>query len=107
MTPDDIKQNKERIKCFWCQSTLGNFPDAKYVMVCDDDGQVIQVKRNKDVPPTPMVYCCSDCMVYELHLRYQDRLARGVFRQRFDSKLYDDRHQLPTRWQDEGSQILS
>lgn len=112
MTPEDVKNNKSQINCFWCQSSLGNYPTNKYLIITDEVGDVIQIKRMGDTKASPMVYCSSDCMIYESHLRYCDRVKRGVFRKNFDVEFGGDTHQymvkrqLPEAWKEEGEQLV-
>lgn len=111
MTPQDVANNKTQINCFWCQSTLNNY-SSKYIVVCDDSGEVIMIKRSGDNRPSPLVYCSSDCYVYEAHLRYCDRIAKGTFRKNFnvefggDTFQYVAKAQLPERWKGDQEQLI-
>lgn len=96
MTLEDVTNNKAQIKCFWCLSLLGNFPAAKFIAICGEEGIII-IRNAQTGHPEPMVFCSSDCMVIDSYYRYQDRVARGAFRKQFDTK-YQDSHQLPERW---------
>lgn len=104
MTVADISNNKARIGCFHCRSILGNFPNAKFIVLCDDNGEVIQIKHSSEEHLSPMVFCSSDCMVYDCHLRYIDRVQHGTFRKKFNVSYYD---KLPDNWQEEKPEIVN
>lgn len=103
MTIEDIANNKPRIPCFWCGSLLSVAPKANFVALCGEEG-VIQIKSARTGQVAPMVFCSSDCMVYDSKLRYEDRVARGAFRKEF-STAYNDR--VPGSWKEEGEVLIS
>ena len=100
MTLEDVSNNKNSLKCFHCQSQLSH-GDQHFVALTSEDG-IIQIKNRAGVA-APMVYCSSDCMVYDCKLRYEDRILRGSFRKAFDTQ-YRDRY--PTNWQPEKSELV-
>lgn len=94
-----VESNTE---CFHCGSKLANFPDSKYVVLCDEK-EVIVIQNPRVAKAAPMVFCCSDCMVYDSYLRYQDRVAKGIFRKQFALK-YNDK--IPTNFKTEDQDAI-
>lgn len=109
MTVEDVSNNKTQLSCFYCRSVLANYPTAKYLLITDDKGEVICIKRTGETVPTPMIYCSSDCMVFEAHLRYTERVKAGTFRKQFNIKYAEElpKDQLPQRWKDGQPEVVT
>ena len=102
MTLEDIKNNlhnpESKLECFWCSSLISR--SANFVALASEAG-IITI-RNRKNQVVPMIFCCSDCMLYDSTIRYQDRVARGAFRKEFNSK-YENAGQLPSNWVEKSS----
>lgn len=100
MTLAEINLNKNSIDCFYCGSNIAS-GDGKFVALCTAEGTITIKRANGS--PAPMVYCSSDCLVYDCKLRYDDRLRRGSFRKQFD-QLFQDRY--PVNWKSSAVEII-
>lgn len=92
MTLQEIVANKAILKCFWCDSIIAN-GDGKFIALMSEDG-VIYIK-GKDSKPVPMIFCSSDCLVFDCNIRYNQRVKEGRFRKHFDQQFKDG---IPERW---------
>lgn len=97
MTLEDIKKTRDQIKCYWCDSIISHF-DGRFIAIFSQDGAIII--KGRDGQPRPMVYCSSDCMVYDCNIRYHDRVTKGTFRKQFDQK-YNDERRIPESWKED------
>ena len=78
-------------KCFHCQIDLAT---SKFIALLTTEG-ILEI-INREGAKQQMIFCSSDCMLIDAKLRYDDRVTRGAFRKRFDTKYSD--HQVPKSW---------
>lgn len=100
MTKEQLLANKDQFACFYCFSNLGQYA---HVLIVDTEADLVEIKNAKAVV-VPMVFCSSDCMYLEHHLRYTQRINDGTFRQVNPRTLREN--ELPTRWQGEATALV-
>lgn len=98
MVVADVTANKSQFECFQCGSKI-SFGDGKFIALSTQEG-VIEILNPRTGRPAAMVFCTSDCMVLDSHLRYLDRTTSGKFRKVFNV-LYNDAKRLPETFRDE------
>jgi hypothetical protein len=100
MTREEVINKKDELDCFYCYSNLKQYQN---ILIIETLEGVVEIKNAKG-KIQPLVYCCSDCMYYECHLRYSDRVAKGTFRRVEVRELKPG--ELPKNWQGEPVELV-
>jgi hypothetical protein len=91
----------EGVKCFTCFLPIEE--GTSFITLVSKDG-IIQI-RNSRGEMVSMIFCSSDCMIADANLRYQDRIARGVYRRRTEP-IYEAGGRLPARWRESSPELV-